>query len=222
MDEYVRPHPDSAALLTIDVQCDFTLPDAPATIPGTRDALPEMERLVEAFRSQDRPIVHVVRLYRPDGSNVDLCRRGDVRDGDRVVTPGSDGAQLVTDLRPSPDARLDAERLLDGRFQQLGPGEYAMYKPRWSAFHETPLGEWLRQRDVDTVVVCGCNFPNCPRTTVYDASQRDFRLVFVPDATSRTYDRGLEELRDIGVAVRSTNETRDWLADQERSETARR
>jgi len=80
----------------------------------------------------------------------------------------------------------------------------------------------LRQRDVDTVVVCGCNFPNCPRTTVYDASQRDFRLVFVPDATSRTYDRGLEELRDIGVAVRSTNETRDWLADQERSETARR
>jgi nicotinamidase-related amidase len=36
MDDYTRPNPDRAALLTIDVQNDFTRPDAPATIDGDR------------------------------------------------------------------------------------------------------------------------------------------------------------------------------------------
>jgi nicotinamidase-related amidase len=45
---------------------------------------------------------------------------------------------------------------------------------------------------VDTVLVCGCNFPNCPRTTIYEASAL-FQIVFVPDATSGAYERGLEE-----------------------------
>lgn len=111
-----------------------------------------------------------------------------------------------------PDApSLDADRLLGGSFQSLGPDERAMYKPRWSAFHETPLSSFLAERDLDTVVVCGCNFPNCPRTTVYDASARALRIVFVPDATSGTYDRGRAELADIGVDVRNAAPTVDWL-----------
>jgi nicotinamidase-related amidase len=210
MDEYVRPNPERAALLTIDVQNDFTLPGAPAEIPGTADAVPQMQRVVEAFRAAGRPIVHVVRLYRGDGSNVDRCRREAVESGDRIVRPGSDGAEIVSELTPA-DASLDADRLLDGEVQPLGEREWAMYKPRWSAFHRTPLASHLDGRGVDTVVVCGCNFPNCPRTTVYDASQRDYRLTFVPDATSGTYERGLEELAGIGVAVESTAHVVEWI-----------
>lgn len=37
-----------------------------------------------------------------------------------------------------------------------------MYKPRWSAFHATQLDSWLQSEKVDTVVVAGCNYPNCP------------------------------------------------------------
>ncbi|MDZ7731459.1 MAG: hypothetical protein U5K37_11920 [Natrialbaceae archaeon] len=55
------------------------------------------------------------------------------------------------------------------------------------------------------------NFPNCPRTTIYEASERDFRIVCVPDALSGTYERGLEELRNIGVATWDTEETLEWL-----------
>lgn len=75
MNEYLRPHRDSAILLTIDVQNDFTQPGAPAEIEGTAPAVPQMQRLVETFRTADAPVVHVVRLYRQDGSNVDRCRR---------------------------------------------------------------------------------------------------------------------------------------------------
>jgi nicotinamidase-related amidase len=57
-----------------------------------------------------------------------------------------------------------------------------MYKPRWRAFYNTLLEKHLHNLDVNTVVVCGCNFPNCPRTTIYEASERDFRIILAKDA----------------------------------------
>lgn len=53
MDQYTQPHPETSVLLTIDTQNDFTLPGAPAAIEGTAQAVPQMQRLVEAFRSAD-------------------------------------------------------------------------------------------------------------------------------------------------------------------------
>lgn len=213
MDEYINPRPESSVLLTIDTQNDFTLPGAPAEIEGTAQAVPQMQRLAEAFRSTDAPIVHVVRLYKEDGSNVDLCRRATIKSGAEIVQPGTDGAELVEELKPSADVRVDAETLLRGDFQQIGPDEWIMYKPRWSAFYRTPLEDFLAARSVDAIVLCGCNFPNCPRTTVYEASERDYRLVFVPDATSGVYERGIEELENIGVTIQDTADTIEWISE---------
>lgn len=211
MDSYTRPDPGRAALLTIDVQRDFTCPEAPAEIAGTADAVPRMQRLVEAFRSEALPVIHAVRLYLADGSNVDRSRKAAIESGATIVSPRTEGAELVDALKPTPDVQLDANRLLDGEVQAIGPREWLLYKPRWSAFYSTALAGFLADRDVNTVVVCGCNFPNCPRSTIYEASERDFRIVFVPDATSGTYERALTELEDIGVAVRNTEDTVDWL-----------
>lgn len=213
MTDYVRPDPSSAALLTVDVQRDFTVDGAPAEIDGTRAAVPRIRRLVDAFRSAGAPVVHVVRLYRADGSNVDRCRRAAIEDGAEIVRPGSEGAELVPELKPTPEVALDPERLFDGECQRVGPEEWLLYKPRWSAFYETPLEEHLDERGVDTVVVCGCNFPNCPRATIYDASARDYRIAFVPDATSRTYERGVAELADVGVAIQTVDEAVAWIDD---------
>lgn len=213
MNEYTCPHRDSAVLLTIDTQNDFTLGGAPAKIEGTAEVVPKMQRLVEIFRSRQIPIVHVVRLYKADATNVDQCRRGDIESGAEIVRPGTDGAELVAELKPSSDVRLNADRLLDGEFQQIGPHEHVMYKPRWSAFYRTDLTNFLETRSVDTIVVCGCNFPNCPRTTIYEASERDFRIVFVPDATSGVYERGVQELKNIGVAVKDTESAIKWITE---------
>lgn len=67
---------------------------------------------------------------------------------------------------------------------------------------------------VNCLVICGCNFPNCLRTTVYEASERDLRVVLVADATSGVYERGLREMRNIGVTVRDTGECLAWLEGQ--------
>jgi nicotinamidase-related amidase len=205
MSKYTDPDWAHAALLTIDTQRDFTLSGASAEIAGTMDVVPEMQRLVAAFRRANMPIVHAVRIYRPNGSNVDLCRREAIERGLQAVLPGSDGAELVDELKPSPEVRIDAGRLLGGDLQWVGENEWVMYKPRWGAFYRTPLEEHLRDLGVNTVVVCGCNFPNCPRATIYEASERDFRIVLVADAISGLYERGLRELENIGVALMDTD-----------------
>ncbi len=186
------------ALLTIDVQEDFA-----RLIPGTRECVPEMQRVLAAFRRHGWPIVHVVRLYLADGSNADLCRRESIQNGRGLVAPGSDGAELVAGLTPDPSVRLDASLLLNGGFQELGKNEWAMYKPRWDAFHSTPLEQHLRKLGVTTVAVVGCNFPNCPRATIYGASMRDFQVAIFPGAISGIYKQGLAELANIGVSTMS-------------------
>src|ERR1700735_3230782 len=99
-DRYTTPVPGESALLTIDVQGDFTDQGAPAEIAGTRECLPAMRRVLDAYRQRGLPIVHVVSLYLRDGSNVDLCRRDAIRAGPGIVAPGSDGAEIVDELKP--------------------------------------------------------------------------------------------------------------------------
>jgi nicotinamidase-related amidase len=122
--------------------------------------------LVRIFRERNRPIVHVVRLYRSDGFNVGLCRRQEVEQGKRVVLPGTEGAELVDELKPLPDVRLDAERLMDDGLQQIGAVEWVMYKPRWGLSTGLLWKGICATPGVNTIMVCGCNFPNCPRATI--------------------------------------------------------
>jgi nicotinamidase-related amidase len=200
MDGYTDPDWANSALITVDFQNDFVLPGSPSGVAGTLEVVPAARRLLEAFRERGRPVVHAVRLYLPDGSNVDPCRRRAVERGESLaVAPGTPGAELVEALKPSPDTRLDAERLLGGGMQEIGISEWAMYKPRWGAFFGTPLHAHLQHLGVNTLVVCGCNFPNCPRTSIYEASERDYRAVAVTDAISGVYERGIRELQEIGV-----------------------
>lgn len=213
MDPYTAPHYDTSALITIDTQNDFILDTAPAPVAGTLDILPNMKKLLGVFRGRNRLIIHVVRLYETDGANADLCRRSLIASGRAIVAPGTPGAELADELKPAPDVTLDSDILLSGKIQALGPNEVAVYKPRWGAFYNTGLESFLADRGIDTLVFCGCNFPNCPRSSIYQASERDFRVILVSDAISQLYDRGVAELRNIGVAVLTTGEVTARMAD---------
>ncbi|GAA4252173.1 cysteine hydrolase [Dactylosporangium darangshiense] len=195
-DAWVRPEWDRAALLTIDTQLDF-IEGGVSPIPGTAAVLPAIAGLAAAFRAAGRPIVHVVRLY--DGPDVDLVRRTLVDGGAPIARPGSAGSQPAPQILPDGAPRLDPDALLGGAFQPLGPGEWAMWKPRWGAFHRTGLEDFLRELGVSTVVVAGCNFPNCPRAAILGASERDFRVVAAADAISGVDGRHLEEAARIGA-----------------------
>jgi nicotinamidase-related amidase len=199
---YTSPDFAAAGLITIDTQRDV-LDGGLLEIAGTSTALEPMRDLVLAFRAAARPIVHIVRIYRSDGSNVDLCRRELVEHGARPLAPGALGTQLARDLLPDPEVTLDDELLLAGGVQRLGAEEAVIY--------QTSLESHLTELKVNTLVFCGCNYPNCPRTSIYEASERDFRIVLALDAVSGLYERAEAELADIGVQLMSTRQVLAYL-----------
>ena len=204
MESYTTPDFERSALVIIDTQNDFTLLEASSRIDGTLEIIPNLVRLLALYRERSLPVIHVVRFYFEDGSNADLCRKKQIEAGKRIVVPRSSGAELVDDLKPEKTVRLDAERLMAGEFQQIADREYVMYKPRWGAFYQTGFEGFLQDMSVDTLVFAGCNFPNCPRASIYEASERNFRLVLVRDAMSQLRRKDVKEMEAIAVSVTTT------------------
>lgn len=201
--DYLSVHWDRSALLVIDMQHDFVQGAMP--VPGTLEILPVVARAAASFRAAGRPVVHVIRYYQPGGTDVDAVRRATVQAGALIAAPGTTGASIPPELIGDAVA-LDHEALLAGRIQQVGTREVVMFKPRWSAFFRTDLDSWLTQHGIDSVVLAGCNLPNCPRATIFDASARDYRVALVTDAVSQVTAERLTDLQAIGVQLLSTTQ----------------
>ena len=205
MDEYTKPDYQNIAFITVDVQNDFSLKGAAFEILGTHEVIPNIVRILKSFREKKKPIVHIVRIYKEDGSNVDICRKKKIEEGLRVAAPNSEGAEIVKELKPN-DMKLDSKKLLNRKIQEIARNEFVIYKPRWGAFFKTSLESFLKEKNISTLVFAGCNFPNCPRTSIFEASERDFRIVVIEDAISGIYEKGIAELRNICCEVMRTEE----------------
>lgn len=211
MPDYTLPQRSKVALLTINAQRDFVQQGSPLRTSGVAQAVEGVARLTAGFRRLGLPIIHALRLYRPDGSNVDICRRQMVEEGLRVLMPGTQGAELIDEVKSDRAQRLDAEGLLQGEFQQLGKQEWAFYRPRWGAFYGTKLEEHLNGLGVTTIAICGFNFTTSGRATIYDAGARDFRVVLASDAISNASEDGLKELGRIGVYLMTVGNCLNWI-----------
>lgn len=202
-DVHTRPDYTRAALITIDVQ-NGTLDGGTFEIPGTSAILPSIGRLCSVFRQTGRPIFHVVRIYTPDAADADRCRRTTLLSGGRLLLKGSTGCRLADALLPDPGIHMHEDLLLAGGVQSIGPDEHLVFKPRWGAFYRTPLESLLRRQNISTLVFCGCNFPNCTRASIYQASERDFRIAAVVDAISTITPPDVVWLENIGVHTVTT------------------
>ena len=64
------------------------------------------------------------------------------------------------------------------------PDDIIVRKVRVGAFSTTDLDEQLRERGVDTVILAGISTSGVVLSTVRDASDRDFRVLVLADATA--------------------------------------
>ncbi|MGY1915227.1 isochorismatase family protein [Blastococcus sp. SYSU DS0973] len=74
-----------------------------------------------------------------------------------------------------------------------------------------PLDGHLRALGISTVVIAGCNYPNCPRATVYGASERDYRTLIAEDAIPGLNRMHLAEAARMGVLHAPSTEMLRWL-----------
>ena len=179
---------EKPALLIIDMQNDFVLEGKPNRVVGARAVIPKIQAVLAEFRKRNLPVFHIVRVHRPDGSDVEIIRQEKFRKQPFAVA-GSHGAAVIDELAPR-------------------PGEYVLEKIRMSAFIGTELDLMLRSLNVTTVVVCGIQTPNCIRTTVFDAIAYNYPAVLVDDATGAASEEvhraNVRDMENIGVRIMKT------------------
>ena len=179
------------ALIIIDMQNDFVLLGAPMCVAGAAATLPNISSLLSAFRHRQQPVFHVVREHRADGSDVDGFRHANFEGGKTFVIPGTPGCEIVELLTPTAN-------------------EYRLVKPRFSAFMQTEFDLMLRRLNVTRLVICGIQYPNCIRATVFDAVSLDYGVTLVTDATSAQTaaiaEANILDMANIGVTCVSAKE----------------
>jgi nicotinamidase-related amidase len=179
------------ALIIIDMQNDFVRPVAPACVKGAFATIPCIQKLLGHFRAKGLPVFHIVREYRPDGSDVEITRLESFLKHRTYVVPGTEGCEIVAELQPL-------------------PGEYRIVKQRFSAFMNTELDLILRRLGITDLAVCGTQYPNCIRTTIFDAVSYGYHVVNITDATSaqsmEIAAANIFDIKNIGVECVSLDE----------------
>jgi nicotinamidase-related amidase len=179
----------SPALLIVDMQNDFVLDNAPMNMPGAKGIIPNVKKVLEAFRKREYPVFHIVRVHRSDGSDVEAFRRDLFRSTPFAVEV-SPGAEIIRELTPR-------------------PGEWTIRKTRMSAFMNTDLDMILRSAGLDTVYITGIQTPNCIRTTAFDAAAYGYQTILVEDAVAARSDEihqaNCRDMANIGIKLVKTD-----------------
>ena len=145
---------NNSCLVIIDYQNDFILPKGSAYIRGSEDIIDSIVSLASIYRLEKRPIIHVIRIYSPDGSNAELCRRERIKESNGIVSPNTWGINIDKNILGGKEIKLSIDILLQKRFQEVNENEWIMYKPRWGAFYNTELESFLTSKQIDSILVC--------------------------------------------------------------------
>jgi len=197
---------DRTALLVIDMQNGFCHPEGSFAGLGldvsmTNDAIGGVRKLVDAARAAAVPIIYTRYVYRADYR---------------------DGGVLVQDLLP---ALADTKSLAAGSWDadivdELTPedDDFIIDKNRYSAFYGTRIEPILTSLGIDSLVMCGVTTNMCVETSARDASQRDYRVFVVSDATGELdkerHEHALNTLGfGFGWVVGSDEVTRAWAGE---------
>ena len=146
------------ALIVVDMAVGFTSINSP--LGGDFDKqVNAANALVTDFANQALPVVFTRVVYKGDEQSVFRRHLPDLN----ILTSTSRWVDI------------------DPRFEQ-SPTSWILNKTGPSAFFNTALNQQLRDKDVDSIMVCGLTTSGCVRATVVDALQYNFATWVVSDA----------------------------------------
>jgi len=180
------------ALVIIDMQRDFLEPGGFGASLGNdvsllRSAIAPCQQLLAAARAAKLLIIHTREGHLPDLSDAPpakiergtpALRIGSPGPMGRILIRGEHGHSIIPELAP-----IDGEIVVD--------------KPGKGAFYHTDLGELLKERKIENLLVCGVTTEVCVHTTVREANDRGYRCVVVSDACASYFP----EFHRVAVAM---------------------
>jgi ureidoacrylate peracid hydrolase len=161
--------PKKTAMIVVDMQNDFVASGAAMETPAARRIVPQIAEALRVCRDVGIKIIYTAHVHRRDGCDMGLFDdlHPPIANRDALVD-GTPGVEIYADLAPA-------------------AGEHVIKKHRYSGFFGTDLDIILREWGVDTVIISGTTSENCCHATARDAMFRNYRVVFLSDATA-TYD----------------------------------
>ena len=178
------------ALLIVDVINGFTDPECP--LGSHAESVIEANcQLMQLFHHKGLPVVLTTVVYDHD-------------DQARVFRDRVPALNVLT--RDSHWIKVDS-RL------PTHPSDYLVEKTHASAFHGTSLDQWLRERDIDSLVVTGLTTSGCVRATAVDGLQCDYKVVIPEEATGdRDEEAHRANLYDLNAKYVDVMTLEDTLA----------
>jgi nicotinamidase/pyrazinamidase len=178
------------ALIVVDYQNDFASPDGALSVPGG-DAI--AGHINELAASDEVEFVVATRDWHPPDHG-SFVSSGSAGPWPVHCVAGSAGAEL----HPALDVE-HVDLVLDKGTDPLTEG--------YSAFDATGLGDVLRERGIDELLVAGLATDYCVKHTTLDALDEGFAVTVVRDAVRGVdvrpgdAERALDEMREAGARV---------------------
>jgi len=183
---------DKTALVIIDMQRDFLEPGGFGAALGNdvtrlRAAVEPCRGVLIAARKAGLLVIHTREGHRPDLSDAPPLK---VERGDPALRIGAPGPMGRILIRGEPGHDIIPE---------LYPiaGEPVIDKPGKGAFCQTDLELMLRNRSIETLLVCGVTTEVCVNTTVREANDRGFRCIVLSDCCASYFP----EFHQAGLAM---------------------
>ena len=178
--------PHTSALLIVDAQRFFFDSSSHAFIPSSSIIFPKIQELIASFKKAGAPIA--------------FTRHGHLGDGDTVnhFPMNFVWRRLLNEDNPYAE-------IIDSLDTSLGK---VFKKQTYSAFEGTKIKEWLSDRWVKTVYLCGVTTHLCLETTARAAFTLGFLPVIVADASaSWTEEQHLRSLVAVSDGIGSVTDT---------------
>ena len=186
------------ALIVVDVQNDFC-PGGTLAVPHGDEVVEPLNQVIGEFLERGEPVYQSRDWHPPTTRH--FADYGGVWPVHCVQN--TKGAEFHPALRDDPRITVISK----------GLGDTDCY----SAFDETDLLDQLHQQNVEEVVVGGLATDYCVKSTVLDALKHGFKVKALKnamravDVQSGDGERAIEEMRDAGAEILSTDYT-DKLA----------
>jgi nicotinamidase/pyrazinamidase len=200
------------ALILTDIQNDF-LPGGALAVPEGDDVIPVANRLQEAF-----PLVVATQDWHPANHGSFAANHPGKKVFEQIDLNGLPQTLWpVHCVQNTAGAALAASLKQDRIFKVFRKGTdpgIDSYSALFDNGHRksTGLGEWLKQKGVTDVFVCGLTTDYCVKFTALDAAQLGFKTVVIKDACRGVnlrpddVNRAITEMKRAGVAIVQSGE----------------
>jgi len=175
------------ALVIVDMQNDFVRPEGALPIENAAGSIGAIRRLQQFARAAGMPVFYTQDSHYAGDREFALW-------GEHC-TVGTSGWEIIGDLAPDETA-----------------GDLVFRKDRYDGFFGTNLESTLRQRDIDTLIICGTVANICVLYTAASAAIRWYHVILPIDAISAITEFDLQlTIRQVGWLFRGTITRADAL-----------